>query len=86
MAIERRTKYTDPDFRREPKTNLYCARCQKDIKGTYRWAFFVNGEMLVVHPEDVSRGLVAVDDTGWLRLGLDCARQLGFEWSVKDIP
>lgn len=31
--------YLDPDFRRKPKTDKYCARCHKDLRGDcdYVW-------------------------------------------------
>lgn len=83
---ERRQKYTDPDFRRDPKTDVYCAICQRDIRGPHRWGWFTHDTAYVVHPEDVARGLTKPSDLGWFRIGPECARRLGNEWTLADRP
>jgi hypothetical protein len=49
-----RAKWVDPDFRKEPKTENYCARCQKDIKvdQPYRLVHLLDGGFYILHPED----------------------------------
>ena len=83
MENELRTKYTDPDFRRNPKTWLFCYQCQKDLNpaSPYRMVYIVDG-MSALHPADVASYTKGKNDLGWLPIGSDCARKLGLEWSV----
>jgi hypothetical protein len=78
----------DPDFRRAPKTNDFCFRCQKDLKPgqARRWLTFVTN-MEVAHPAD----LHLVDENspaycGMYPVGADCARTMknltGDEWTI----
>lgn len=78
-----RTKYTDPDFRRNPKTALFCYQCQKDLKpeSEYRLVYVVDG-MSALHPDDIAAHVKGKNDLGLLPIGPDCARRLGLEWSV----
>jgi len=78
-----RTKYTDPDFRRTPRTALFCYQCQKDLKpdSPYRMVYIVDG-MHALHPDDVAGYAKGKNDIGWIQIGSDCARRLGLEWSV----
>ena len=98
-----RAKYTDPDFRKDPKTESYCARCQKDIKPgkPYRLVHLLDGGSYILHPEDEAAfqagaevraehdGEPLLNDTrvgergdlGEAKIGMDCARKLGLEWS-----
>ena len=80
---EPRTKYTDPDFRRNPKTKLFCYQCQKDLNpdSPYRMVFVVES-MSARHPADVAGYTMGKNDFGWAPIGSDCARRLGLEWSV----
>lgn len=85
-AAHYRTKFLDFDARREPKTDHYCARCQKDICGSYRCIHLVDGGAFILHPEDeavyAATGKAGgSDDCGAHFLGSDCARKLGLEWS-----
>lgn len=76
--MNRRTKDMDPDYRREPKTNRYCVRCQKDIGANQgaRRVWTPDGQWhMVVHPEDVIHGDVAH------LIGSDCAKKIGLEWT-----
>jgi hypothetical protein len=85
-----RRKHIDADFRRQPKTDLHCLNCQRDIApGTaHREVFYVGGTM-ILHPDDVARMgsselLGPIDDTvttGWRPVGNDCARRIGLPWS-----
>lgn len=81
-----REKFVDPDFRREPKTKVYCFVCQKDIKNGVRYVGHAAfGCAVVVHPEDrevADRELSAVDNNGLLPVGPDCAKRVGLEWFV----
>lgn len=77
-----RTKFLDFDARRDPKTNRWCAKCQKDLKPglQYHAIHLVGGGVQILHPEDEA---IYVDDGGdmyWFEVGNDCARQIGKEW------
>lgn len=81
---EFRTRPLDPDFRRTPKTDCFCALCQKDIKGEPRYyAHFVYGCAEAVHPDDrdIANASVAPGDNyGILPVGTDCARTIGLDF------
>lgn len=92
--MEFRTQFIDPDYRRDPKTNLFCCRCQKDIKpgSKYRFVHLVHDGVSALHPGDydayaeaskVQPGGQFKDDRGGWPIGIDCAKQLGLEWSVE---
>lgn len=74
-----RTTFIDPDFRRDPKTETYCCRCQKDINGAYSWVYLRADGATAVHPADVDAGRLP-DDIGWCRIGPECVRKVGAEW------
>lgn len=84
-----RTTFIDYDARREPKTDRFCVRCQKDIKtgSPARVVHFVDGNVMALHPEDEALYAQVVNKSGdggmWL-LGMDCARIVGLEWSVSE--
>lgn len=86
-----RTKWMDPDFRREPKTARYCVLCQRDLKEgqphrSVKWELDVYAAIL---PEDYA---VAESEIRARRshrepiesglVGMDCARKLGIEWTT----
>lgn len=83
-----RTTFIDGDYRREPKTEVFCARCQKDLKPGQkrRGVHIVDGGAMVLHPDDeaIYNALPAEAKRGdcgcWL-VGMDCARQIGMEWT-----
>lgn len=82
-----RSKFVDPDFRRQPKTGLFCFVCQKDIapESLRYMGHAAFGCVEVVHPEDgaiADRELAADDNMGLLPAGRDCARRIGLEWFV----
>lgn len=72
-----RTLFLDYDARPEPKTNRWCAKCQRDIKpGSPARVIRLRVEdMHVLHPDD------AGDLGEHALLGMDCARTIGLEWS-----
>lgn len=78
-----RVKYTDPDFRRRPKTALFCYQCQKDLDpaSAHRLVYVVDG-MNALHPGDAAGRVKGPNDLGWLPIGSDCAKRLGLEWSA----
>ncbi len=87
MATERpfRTVFLDPDFRRDPKTAVYCCVCQRDIKGEPRFfARIVDAGASAVHPDDehqLDRGAYDdLEDLGVHPVGDECARRIGREW------
>ncbi len=80
---EPRVKGMDPDYRRDPKTKLYCTRCQKDIKGKYRLAFVVDDCGNVLHPDDERLAARFKGAHGWQPIGLDCAKKIGLAWTKE---
>ncbi len=82
-----RTAYVDPDYRRDPKTKHFCARCQKDIKpgSKYRIVHLVDGGINALHPDDESVFAAtpgtAAGDCGAFPVGMDCARIIGLAYS-----
>lgn len=79
-----RTKAFDFDARRDPKTNHFCAMCQKDMDPAkpYRTVRIIDGGATVLHPDDEARYRPDRDErpiTG--SIGSDCARRLGIEWT-----
>lgn len=70
-----RSVFLDYDARRDPKTGRFCVRCQRDI-GPDQPARVVRVlDERVLHPEDA--GAQGRD----CLLGLDCAQQIGMEYS-----
>ena len=88
-----RTKYIDPDYRRDPKTDVFCARCQKDIKGPVQYVVhLVDGGMEALHSEDetlfqeaaVEGSEAQRGDLGCHPIGPCCAKKIGLEWVHKE--
>lgn len=79
-----RTKFLDFDARRDPKTDHWCCRCQKDIKPgqAHRMVHLVDGGAFVLHPDDEAIYTPDAGDCGGHPIGSDCARKLGLEWST----
>lgn len=81
-----RTTFIDYDARRDPKTDRFCVRCQRDIRpdSPARVVHLVDGGTNALHPEDealyAKDGNHKGDQGAWL-LGTDCAQQVGLEWS-----
>ncbi len=84
---EPRTKYLDTDFRRRPKTDLFCYVCQKDIKpdSKYRMIHVIDGGPNVLHPGSEADYVSDAGEMGSHPIGPDCAKRLGLEWSVPII-
>jgi hypothetical protein len=76
----------DWDFRKDPKTDHFCAICQKDIKPgqPYREVHIVDGGSVILHPADealyAEHGNPA-GDLCFFPIGSTCAKRLGLEWS-----
>lgn len=94
-AYVARAKWTDPDYRRDPKTDRYCCICQRDLAPgqSHRRVHWL-GCGWVLHPNDeaaFATGALLVDsdgatfgaqeDFGEQKIGMDCARRIGMEWS-----
>lgn len=58
----------DPDFRKDPKTDRYCVRCQKDIKP---------GAVAIRVNVDWDTWQVWRDAAGEHMMGIDCAKKIG---------
>lgn len=84
-----RTTPLDGDFRRDPKTDCFCARCQKDLKQDQprRWVHIVDGGGAVLHPEDEAIFAASPEaqpgDLYWFPVGMDCARKIGLEFTTE---
>ena len=82
-TTELRMKFTDPDFRRDPKTDQWCAICQKDIKGDPKFYIHLIDGCMALHPDDEDKwnddGSDG-EDYGIKPIGPDCAKRLGLEW------
>ena len=81
-----RTKFLNPDYRNDPKTDTYCCVCQRDLKPNQprRWVHCIGGGMTVLHPEDEALYVPDGGDMGCFPLGMDCAKNLGLEWSFEN--
>lgn len=78
-----RTIFLAYDARRDPKTDLSCIVCQKDLNPTkpYRTVHVVAGGSQVLHPDDEQLYIPDKGDCGCHPIGPDCAKKLGLEWS-----
>jgi hypothetical protein len=81
-----RVKFIDPDYRRDPPRgsgDRFCCRCQKAIKPgqPHRTVHEVDGGAYALHPEDEALFDKPTGDMGWWRVGMDCARKIGLEWT-----
>lgn len=89
-----RVAFVDFDARRDPKTPIWCIRCQKDIKPgedhlEIRLVLTSNGSWPnSLHPDDEALydlGVLTVEggeDRGRVPIGRDCARKHGREWCM----
>ena len=72
-----RTHYTNPDFRRDPKTNRFCCVCQRDIKGKPAgFVYLAGGGMDVYHLEDAPH---QEDALRW-EVGSECLKKIPAEF------
>jgi hypothetical protein len=88
-----RSKWMDPDFRRDPKTNRYCIMCSRDLKPgqPHRMVMYELDRYEAIHSEDWEIAQSEIPPTRAPNLkdrcvlvhsvGMDCARKLGLEWS-----
>lgn len=67
--------FLDYDARREPKTARFCIKCQRDIAPASPARVVRVLDEMVLHPDDAGS---AGED---FLVGLDCAKQLGLEYS-----
>ena len=71
----------DYDARPNPKTDRFCVKCQKDIHSDSKARKIrIYDGIRIIHPED--SGLFLTWET--FLVGMDCARQIGLEWSVAE--
>jgi hypothetical protein len=69
------------NYRREPKTDRFCAVCQKDMKDEpRRWVHMIDGGPTVLHPEDEHLYTPDGGDLGSWPVGPECAKKIGKEW------
>ncbi len=76
------TTNLDADNRREPKTNRFCAKCQKDIHADHKARIVrVFMQDIVVHPSND----LDFPSHDKLLIGMDCARAIGIEWTSPEV-
>ena len=75
----------DPDYRHEPKTDVYCILCQRDIKDKTkaRGIHIINGGDGILHPEDEALYTSDGGDCGIHYIGPECAKKIGRQWTHK---
>jgi len=80
-----RTRWADPDFRRQPKTKRFCLICQRDLKPAqaHRVILWEVDRYEAIAPADWARARVEIAALEQGPIGLDCARQLGLEFSAE---
>jgi hypothetical protein len=89
IKIEWKIKDLDPDYRKDPKTDHFCCRCQKDLPLHKKagMVHLVNGGNWVLHPSQEKewnwKGNHHEGDLGGFPIGPECARILGMEWVNK---
>jgi hypothetical protein len=91
-----RTKLIDPDYRHTGKTMCWCGICGKDITSAKppRWyAAELDKFDQVIHPEDIAIARTEIiarrpeyshphNLVVFERIGPECARRLGAEWTL----
>lgn len=82
-GIPIRTKWMDPDFRRDPDTTHFCIMCSRDLKPNqpHRIVRFEPDKYEAIHPEDWPTEEVHGFPIEECAVGMDCAKRLGLEWS-----
>ena len=86
-----RTSFIDPDYRRDPKTDRYCYRCQRDLKPgqPFRYIAYELDRPEAIHADDweaakieiVARRAPHLDAFVIGPVGMDCARKIGLEFT-----
>jgi hypothetical protein len=87
-----RTTFIDPDYRRDPKTDWYCVRCQKDLKPgqPHRFiAFELDHGEAAIHADDwdTARDAITSERTMGAEafivgpVGMECAGKIGVEFT-----
>ncbi|AXQ69848.1 hypothetical protein HOU03_gp420 [Caulobacter phage CcrSC] len=96
-GVPYRAVWMEPDYRRDPKSNHFCCRCQKDLKEGQprRVVHTVGGGPYALHPDDTDL-FAQVEpypephdgwprhgsDMGWFLIGADCAKMIGLEYTL----
>lgn len=75
-----RFRFLDPDFRREPKTDFFCCRCQKDLPRTHDLFVYLEHDYAhILHPDDAP----SYQHAGKHPIGPECAKKVGAEWTTR---
>lgn len=97
MTEKYRTADLDPDYRRDPKTDSWCFRCQKDLKPDQprRWIAYELDTFDVIHPDDfeVARADISERRAAYHGdavivgpVGQECVRKIGREFTWPERP
>lgn len=85
----------DPDYRKVPKTDVWCHRCQKDMKPNQprRWIAYEIDTFDVIHPEDFQAAKLDITERRAAYkgnpiivgiVGNDCARKIGISFTKAE--
>lgn len=89
MSAYRRIPYQPlprPRHGRSPADNEEpCCICHRRLTSvaSARWVHLIDGGACILHPEDASLYIADTDDLSLYPIGLDCAKKLGLEWSIR---
>ena len=88
-----RTKYLDPDFRKNPKTDSYCIICQRDLKDgqSARLICYELDVYDAIHVDDweeaadeiKARRAPHLESVVYGFIGGNCAKKLGLDFSKE---
>lgn len=81
LPSEPRTKFLDYDARREPKTDHFCIKCQKDLNPKKPRRIVLLAGMMALHPSDYDMRR-RIHHEIW-PIGMCCAKKLGMEWTIS---
>lgn len=69
-----RYHYLDGDYRRDPKTEVFCCRCNKDIPEPRFFVFIGDDMHHAIHPEDVATAEDKTITKEWI--GPECRKHV----------
>ena len=79
-------KFFDADFRKDPKTRIFCAYCQRDLNPeNIKFFAFLNFEEspMIIKPE-FSHKFSSINKSLQINpVGTGCAKKIGYDWLIK---
>lgn len=80
------TKFFDADFRKNPKTNIFCAYCQKDLNPeNIEFLAFLDFETepTIINPRFAHKFSSIKKELQMSPIGSGCANKVGHDWLIK---